>query len=538
MEYAELMQRADHIPSNIPCRRLRVNREQWLLTAQTLGASAARLLSLWGSDHRDRDGCFRIHAAWILPDSVILLEHPIDTREHNAAVTPSYPGLARIFPSARRMQRAIYDLLGVVAEEPERDQRGWLRHDGWLRDWFPLRRDAEDQPSCPSDSAAYPFLSVHGDGVHELAVGPVHAGTIEPGHFRFSVVGEKVLLLEERLGYTHKGVARRFTELSQREGHRLAARLSGDSAVAFSWAYCAALESVTATPCPARATLLRALALEHERIANHLGDIGAIGNDAGFAFGLTQFSRLKEDLLRTNRSVFGARYLMDYVLPGGVATDLPDHAPSLLIETYSGIEEGVRAMRAIYGEHAGLRDRLSGTGTLERKVAERLGALGLSARASGIAGDLRADIPWAPYDMLSQKLPGKAPLGPITHPDGDVAARVEVRFDETLQSLALCRLLLEELASAALSSPQPQPVQATIPVAAPYRQGIGLIEGWRGPVMVALETGPDGSIRRCHTHDPSWQNWPLLEYAILGNIVPDFPLINKSFNLSYSGQDG
>ncbi len=538
MEYAELMQRADHIPSNIPCRRLRVNREQWLLTAQTLGASAARLLSLWGSDHRDRDGCFRIHAAWILPDSVILLEHPIDTREHNAAVTPSYPGLARIFPSARRMQRAIYDLLGVVAEEPERDQRGWLRHDGWPRDWFPLRRDAEDQTSCPSDSAAYPFLSVHGDGVHELAVGPVHAGTIEPGHFRFSVVGEKVLLLEERLGYTHKGVARRFTELSQREGHRLAARLSGDSAVAFSWAYCAALESVTATPCPARATLLRALALEHERIANHLGDIGAIGNDAGFAFGLTQFSRLKEDLLRTNRSVFGARYLMDYVLPGGVATDLPDHAPSLLIETYSGIEEGVLAMRAIYGEHAGLRDRLSGTGTLERKVAERLGALGLSARASGIAGDLRADHPWPPYHLLLQKLPGKAPLGPITYPDGDVAARVEVRFDETLQSLALCRLLLEELASAALSSPQPQPVQATIPVAAPYRQGIGLIEGWRGPVMVALETGPDGSIRRCHTHDPSWQNWPLLEYAILGNIVPDFPLINKSFNLSYSGQDG
>ena len=203
---------------------------------------------------------------------------------------------------------------------------------------FPLRRDVDGSQQYPVASAPYPFISVEGDGVHEIAVGPVHAGTIEPGHFRFSVVGEKVLRLEERLGYTHKGVAKLFENASQQNGHRLAARVSGDSAVAFSWAYCAALESITETVCPARALGLRALALEQERLANHLGDLGALGNDAGFAFGLTQFSRLKEDLLRTNIVVFGARYLLDYVIPGGVAVDLTTDARCLLLDLYDALE--------------------------------------------------------------------------------------------------------------------------------------------------------------------------------------------------------
>ena len=203
------------------------------------------------------------------------------------------------------------------------DTRGWLCHGGWPEKFFPLRRKVDGSRQFAVGSEPYPFVSVEGDGVHEIAVGPVHAGTIEPGHFRFSVVGEKVLRLEERLGYTHKGVGKRFEGLPQSEGHRLAARVSGDSAVAFSWAYCAAVEAITQIACPARATDLRALALEHERIANHLGDLGALGNDAGFAFGLTQFSRLKEDLLRANAFAFGARYLFDYVTPGGVASDLP-----------------------------------------------------------------------------------------------------------------------------------------------------------------------------------------------------------------------
>ncbi len=333
---------------------------------------------------------------------------------------------------------------------------------------------------------------------------------------------KKVLRLEERLGYTHKGIAKRFEGLAQRDGHRLTARVSGDSTVAFSWAYCAALESLTGTIPSARAAALRALALERERIANHLGDLGAIGNDAGLAFGLTQFSGLKEQLLRHNTEVFGQRYLFDFVLPGGVACDLPVRAiPTLLAETEM-LEGAVHELRAIYANHEGLQDRFLGAGRLTLDQARTLGALGMAARASGITRDLRIDQPGDPYDRLAPAL--------AVRPEGDVAARVHVRFDETLESLRLCRLLLDTLPHGVLA--------IELPAAPAGRLGLGLVEGWRGPVMVALETGPEGSIRRCHPHDPSWQNWPLIEVAILGNIVPDFPLINKSFNLSYSGHDG
>jgi len=503
------------LPANIPSRRLRVDREQWLQTAETMRESTARFLTLWGADDRDRDGGFRIYAAYLLPDSVIVVEHLITETS-----APSYPSIAALFPAAQRMQRAVFDLLGISTDET--DTRGWLRHGGWPETLFPLRRDVDPSQQYPIVSSPYPFVSVEGDGVHEIAVGPVHAGTIEPGHFRFSVVGEKVLRLEERLGYTHKGVAKLFENTSQQNGHRLAARVSGDSAVAFSWAYCAALESITETVCPARAIVLRALALEHERLANHLGDLGGIGNDAGFAFGLTHFSRLKEDLLRSNIVAFSARYLLDYVVPGGVAVDLTEDARCMLLDLYDTLEPSVNQMRSIYDEHAGLQDRFREAGRLDHSLAEKLGAIGLVGRASGISCDLRVDHPWAPYDSLAPKM--------ILQTEGDVAARVQVRFDEIVESLRLCRALL--------AGPPAETIQTAVPIATANLFGIGLIEGWRGPVMIALETGPEGGVRRCHAHDPSWQNWPLIEYAILGNIVPDFPLINKSFNLSYSGQDG
>lgn len=503
------------IASNIQSHILRVDRDQWLRVARELREADTRFLTLWGADDRDEEGCFRIYAAWLLQQGLLVLEHVIGD-----AANPGYPDISHLFPAALRMQRAVYDLLGVAAQGA--DARPWLRHGGWPADAFPLRRYTHVAQSHPFVSQPYPFVMVEGDGVHEIAVGPVHAGIIEPGHFRFSVVGEKVLRLEERFGYTHKGVAKRFEALPMDQGHRLAARLSGDSAVAFSWAYCAALESIVSSTCPARAVTLRALALEHERIANHLGDLGALGNDAGFAFGLTQFSRLKEDLLRANSHTFGARYLMDYVIPGGVAADLPETSRDRLLTQYRTLQDEVVTLRSIYAEHAGIQDRFRETGRLDHGLAIELGALGLAARASGIACDLRADHPWPPYDTLSPEV--------VTQPDGDVAARVQVRFDEIIESLRLCRALLQNLPAG--------PIQTTLPAPRSGCLGLGLIEGWRGPVMVALESAPDGGIRRCHAHDPSSQNWPLIEYAILGNIVPDFPLINKSFNLSYSGQDG
>ena len=502
------------LPGNIHAVRIQTSSEEWLASAQALHGDGACLLTLWGADDRDRDGSFRIYAAWLHAKGITILEHALDP------AIPRYLSLAALFPAAVRMQRAVYDLLGISSTDP--DTRGWLRHNGWPEDAFPLRRDFDDGRKDPPTSRPYAYIEVEGEGVHEIAVGPVHAGTIEPGGFRFSVVGEKVLRLEERLGYTHKGVARLFQGMPQAGGHRLAARLGGDSAVAFSWAWCAALESLTGSVCPPRAVALRALALEHERMANHLGDLGALGNDAGFAFGLTQFSRCKEDLLRANTAAFGARYLMDFIVPGGVAADLPPLAPDRLLAQYAKLEEIVAELRSIYDEHAGIQDRFRETGRLHRQTAEKLGAMGLAARASGLACDLRVDRPWAPYDRLHTRA--------AVQTGGDVAARVQVRFDEVFESLRLCRALLLEIPDG--------PVQTAVPVADPYRMGIGVIEGWRGPVAIVLESGPEGTIRRCHPHDPSVQNWPLLEYAIIGNLVPDFPLINKSFNLSYSGQDG
>lgn len=502
------------LPSNVAACSVVVDAHHWSLAADALHESGAVLLALWGSDDRDRDQCFRIRAAYLLPARVVLIEHAMPVE------SASYASLSSRFPVADRLQRAVYDLLGIRAEGG--DTRAWLRHGGWPDRVFPLRRDIGSEQTYPSQSTPYAFVQVSGDGVHEVAVGPVHAGAIEPGRFHVSVVGEKVLRLEERLGYTHKGIAKRFESFAQLDGHRLAARVSGDSTVAFGWAYCAALESIAGQLLPPRAVALRALALERERIANHLGDLGALGNDAGFAFGLTQFSILKEQLLRHNAELFGQRYLFDFVMPGGVASDLPAHAMSTLLGEIAAIETSVRELRNIYAHHEGVQDRFLGAGQLTPDQAKKMGAVGLAARASGIARDVRVDQPWAPYDRLAPAL--------ATRSEGDVAARVQVRFDEVLESLRLCRQLLETL---------PDGGFRTELSSAPAGQlGLGLIEGWRGPVMVALEAGPAGSVRRCHAHDPSWQNWPLIEIAILGNIVPDFPLINKSFNLSYSGHDG
>ena len=266
------------LPANVAASRLVADEHLWVSVAGTLKSAGAGLLSLWGTDDRDRDGRFRVYAAYLLPDQVIVVEHAL------AAMETNYPSLQASFPVAGRLQRAVRDLLGLRVDSG--DERRWLRHGGWPEAVFPLRRDVRSDQQYPAASDNYPFVSVAGDGVHEIAVGPVHAGTIEPGNFRFSVVGEKILRLEERLGYAHKGIAKRFEQFTQQEGHRLAARASGDSAVAFAWAYCAALEAITESEAPARATALRALVLERERIANHLGDLGAIGNDAGFAFGL------------------------------------------------------------------------------------------------------------------------------------------------------------------------------------------------------------------------------------------------------------
>jgi Ni,Fe-hydrogenase III large subunit len=282
-----------------------------------------------------------------------------------------------------------------------------------------------------------------------------------------------------------------------------------------------AAESAAGLKPPPRALWLRALLLERERIANHLGDLGFLGNDAGLAFGLAQMSRLKEEWLRTNARLFGHRYLMDGIVPGGVAWDLPPGAGGLLREEIDYLRDEVVRIKSIFDEHPGLQDRLLTTGRVTTELARRLGLTGLAARASGIARDLRVDLRPPPYDQL--------PVRIATQSGGDVAARVAVRFEETLESLSLCGKIVERMPAGNIGTLFPAPAEGAL--------GVGWVEGWRGDVLIALEAGANGALRRVHAHDPSWQNWPLLEHAVIGNIVPDFPLINKSFNLSYSGAD-
>ncbi len=479
--------RAQPVPGAPLAVGLSVGVDEWRQVAQDSAAAGGTLLALWIGGEPGRQ--VAVYAAYLTDRGMLLAELVL-------ADQASYPGLEGLFPVASRLQRAAFDLSGVRSSDP--DRRPWLNH-----------------------AAPYEFVRVDGEGVHEIAVGPVHAGTIEPGHFRFSVVGEKVLRLEQHLGYAHKGLEQRFTELPILQGHRLATRASGDSAVGYAWAYCQALEGMSAVDVPPRALWLRAVCLELERLANHLGDLGALGNDAGFAFGLAQFSRLKEDLLRSVSSAFGRRYLFDVIVPGGLAVDLSAEALGALADTVRRVSAESSELRDIYDGHEGVRDRFTGTGRLSAELAARLGVLGMAARASGQARDLRVDLPCPPYTELS--------VATAVQQGGDVGARVAVRFDEVRESARLLARLLSALPAGAHA------VEVTAPAQGSF--GVGLIEGWRGPLFVALQAGPAGSICRCHLHDPSWQNWPALEYAILENIVPDFPLINKSFNLAYSGVD-
>jgi len=491
----------------------RVNSRELLDFCSAAVKADRRLVALWGSDERDRDekSGYALHVALDLAEGLVCLTLPLPSDN------PVFPDLSLLFPCADRMQRAVRDLTGASAEAG--DRRPWLRHANWPAEHYPLRRDTPDA-RFETENEDYAFVRVEGDGVHEIPVGPIHAGIIEPGHFRFSVMGESVLRLEERLGWKHKGIERRFVGMGLGDGARLAARVSGDSTLAYAWAYCQAAEAIGGTLPPPSALWLRALLLERERIANHLGDLGYLGNDVALAFGLMQFMRLKEDWIRLNASLFGHRLLMDRVVPGGVAVDLDARGAQAIIDQCHTLTVELRRLKKIYDEHAGLQDRFLSTGRVTPQLAQRLGVIGLAGRASAQHWDLRCNHPCSPYDKLEPKM--------VIERNGDVAARALVRFAEISESIHLIHRIISDLPPGSIRNELRS---------APEQRGFGWIEGWRGDVLVALETGTDGKIRRCHCHDPSWQNWPALEHAAIDNIVPDFPLINKSFNLSYSGQD-
>ncbi|MHB1609747.1 MAG: hydrogenase large subunit [Acidiferrobacter thiooxydans] len=500
------------LPGPVPTDHAWVDCAQWRALAIRWHAEGGQLVALWGSDERPAGLGFVVHAVVIAAGTWRWMSLAAGCDD------PHFPALSDLFPAAARQERALFDLLGISCAG--RDTRPWLRHGAWGPADFPLRRDFAGAPPGAGSAHPYPFVPVRGSGVHEIAVGPIHAGTIEPGHFRFSVVGDEILRLEERLGYTHKGVAKRLEGMPLAEGGRLVGRVCADSTAAYAGAYAMAVEAVSACVVPPRALWLRALLWERERIANHLGDLGALCQDGGLAFGHTQFGLLKERWLQTHGRLFGHRYLMDVIVPGGVACDLDPTAIALLDGECATLLQTTRRLQHIIDDHAGLQERFLGAGRLDEAQARAMGAVGLVARASGIASDLRVFSPSPPYDTLKTRI--------SVRPGGDVAARVAVRFDEIYESLRLIHAILASLPDGPVCLPCDRPQGG---------HGLGAVEGWRGVILVAVTCTSSPESHHVHIHDPSWQNWPLLERAVLGELVPDFPLINKSFNLAYSGHD-
>jgi Ni,Fe-hydrogenase III large subunit/Ni,Fe-hydrogenase III component G len=446
--------------------------------------------------------------------------HPVVALVSVPQSAPHFPSLATRSFAASRFEREIHDLLGLTpVGHPE--LRRLALHQFWPEGYHPLRRDTPARRDFADAGQPFPFRRVEGPGIFEITVGPVHAGIIEPGHFRFSVEGEEIVSLETRLGFVHKGTEKLFETLPFARTPELAERVSGDESVAHALAYCEALERLVGAPAPPRAAWLRVVLLELERLYNHVGDVGMIVNDTGFAWGHAHCFRLREELLRLNARLTGHRLLRGAVVPGGVAGPLGDADLGAAADTVSRVTADFLEIARVCLDNTMVLERLQGTGRLTTKTAREMGVVGLVARASAIDADLRRDAPFAAYAELD--------VSAAVYPQGDVWARTMVRLDEARESARL-------LAVAARRTPA-GPVRVTLPPLPAGGDALACVEAWRGPVWYwVLAAGPD-TLRRVKVVDPSFRNWPALELAVLENIVPDFPLCNKSFNLSYSGSD-
>ena len=433
---------------------------------------------------------------------------------------PVFPSLATRSYLASRFEREILDLFGLTPTAHP-DSRRLPLHQFWPADYHPLLKDGSPPTEFADDGTPYPFRRVEGEGLHEITVGPVHAGIIEPGHFRFSVEGETIINLESRLYFVHKGIEKLFETMSPSRGVELAERISGDSSVAHAMAFCQAVESVAGAVIPSRAAHLRVLLLELERLHNHVADVGMICADTGFSVANSHAMRLREELLRLNARLFGHRLLRGTLSLGGVQRDFYPSQIRDLRTTTARVLADFDQVIEIAVNNPMVVDRLHGTGRLTMATARELQVTGLVGRASGIDADARRDHPFAAYGQLQVRVP--------VFNSGDVWARMMVRVEEAHESFSLISQALDSLPEGNIIEPM-----APLTFGA---NGFGLVEGWRGPVWHWVVAGEEESLSRVKVKDPSFANWPALGYAILKNIVPDFPLVNKSFNLSYAGND-
>jgi Ni,Fe-hydrogenase III large subunit/Ni,Fe-hydrogenase III component G len=498
----------------------------------------AELLLMVANDRRADKGVFEVHYLFA-NDSENWYVH---ATKDLPADDPRLDSMATFCFPAARLEREIDYTFGIEAIGYPTSTR-LVRRSSSPESFYPLRKDAvmpegfqrkettfeflpaegegTPYPFLPveEEETPYPFLPVEGEGVYEIPVGPVHAGIIEPGHFRFSVVGETIISLQLRLFFTHKGVEKLFEGRTPGEGLELSERISGDTTIGHSMAYCQALESLAGCEIPDRAKYLRVVLLEMERLYNHIADFGAICNDTGFAFAHSHCFRIRERLLRINKQLTGNRLLRGGILPGGVGHDLP---PDLnLAADLDSILVDFNEVVEISLGNSMLTDRLEGTGRLTLKTATDHGVVGYVARASGMDVDVRRDHPFAAYPRLNFKVP--------VFETGDVAARTMARVEEARESVNLVQQALAKLPNGPITRPLGQ-----LPA---WEPAFGLVEGWRGAILHWVMADDQGKLYRVKVKDPSFVNWPALPFALLKNIVPDFPLCNKSFNQSYSGND-
>jgi Ni,Fe-hydrogenase III large subunit/Ni,Fe-hydrogenase III component G len=473
------------------------------------------LISQHAADEREFTSCFCIYTIFSLPRKDLFLT--LATRIQESL--PAYRTLTSEVFAAYWYEREIMDMFGITATGHP-DPRPLVLWDDWPLGYYPLRKDFDIESKVERIKTDYPYRPVEGEGVFVIPVGPVHAGVIEPGHFRFSVAGEPIINLEIRLGYVHRGVEKISEATPYHRGVFLAERISGDNGFAHSTAYCQAVESIADVQVPERAECIRTALLELERIYNHIGDLGGIALDTAFNVGAQQAYILKERMMDLNDWLTGSRFLRSVNKPGGVRKDISKEQAvkinSTLIRTKLDLTEWVQMITNM----PSLMDRIEVTGTISYDIAKNMDLVGPAARGSGVDRDVRRDHPYAAYKRMSFTVP--------VYREGDILARTKVRIDEIYESMSIIEQALEAMSGSEIATKLGDVPEKKV--------GMGLVEAPRGEAMHWMMAGQGVPLRH-KVRDPSFSNWLAIEFAVLGNIVPDFPLVNKSLSLSYAGND-
>lgn len=474
-----------------------------------------QIKAIKAADERIETGGYKIFYVFGIPGSEFFLVPYLFIKESN-----EFPSLTPVIHQATFYELEINSFFGLTpVGHPH--IRPFLVHNNWPANIYPLRKDFNYKKRPATANTPYEFQIVSGEGIYEIPVGPVHAGIIEPGHFRFSVAGEEIVSLEPKLGFVHKGSEKLFEELSFDNKIKLSERISGDTSFTHALAYCLAIEILNNTIIPSRAKYLRVIYSELERLANHLNDIGFIINDTAFSFG-GNGPRLKEQVMQLCEQLTGSRFLRNVNTMGGVTKDISIEMQATIEDVLQKIKNDFEGVIAVIEDSESVLNRLKGTGRLDKQVAADHGVVGIAARAVGLPRDARIEYPYAAYPDINLKIAHQT--------SGDVYARFNIRVNEVYGSIDIISQALKKL-------PQGPILNKTAVKLKKGAYAVGIAEGWRGDIVYFIATDSKGQISRVGVRDASFLNWPAVPYAVVGNIVPDFPLINKSFNLSYSGFD-